>query len=107
RSLARCAHFDRRLAVAVENKAVRMRLAAKTQSAPFRLMRRDSDRGYLRIEVEIFLCQHLTEIFRAESGIFAGDDIDDILDGIGRYRRGVVCIRIGAGEITLDHRLDV
>src|SRR5260370_42061786 len=67
----------------------------------------DGKPGHLRVEVEIFLRQHLTEILRTEAGVFAGDDIDDVLDSIGRHCPGVVGMRISAGEIALDHRLDV
>src|ERR1700680_4357415 len=84
-----------------------MRLAGETQSAPLRFMRRDGDRTHRQITVEIFLRQHLTEFLGAETGVFAGDDIDDVLDGIGRHRLGVVGMRIGAGEIALDHRFDI
>src|SRR5207253_9471511 len=83
-----------------------MRLAAKTQSAPFRLMRCDGDRGHLRVEIEIFPRQHLTELLRAETGVFAGDDIDDALDGDGRNRPGVVGTWVCAVEISLDQRLE-
>src|SRR5438270_705107 len=42
-----------------------MRLAAKTQPAPFRLMRCDGDRGHLRVEIEILPRHRLTCAARA------------------------------------------
>ena len=100
-------HFHGGFAVAVEHETMRMRRAAKTEPAPFGLMHRERDGGDLRIGVEIFLRQHLAEFFRAQAGILAGNDVDDVLDGVGRHRGGVVTVGIGPGKVAFDHRLDV
>src|SRR6202035_248706 len=47
------------------------------------------------------------ELFRAQSGVFARHDINDVLDGVGRDTGGVIGVGVGPGEIALDHRLDV
>src|SRR4029453_574956 len=83
-----------------------MWFAAATQAAPFGLVRSDRNRGDLGIGVEISLRQHLAEFLRAEAGVLAGDDIDDVLDRIRRHRGGIVGVGIGAGKVALDHRLD-